>query len=54
MKFDSYDTEQFYYKRLKELGVAHVIPTERNKIFTMDDVVELTNDLEQSIINFDK
>lgn len=45
MKFDSKETEEFYYSKLKELRIGHV-SVAKDKIYSMTDVTEIITELE--------
>lgn len=47
MKFDSYDTETYYYEQARQHGLGYTIPNDRNMIWTRDDVDNLMLDLEK-------
>jgi hypothetical protein len=46
MKFDSRETELYYYEQSRHYGLIHAIPIDKNMIWTKDDVDNLMSDLE--------
>lgn len=51
MKFDSKETEDYYYLRLAELRIEHVT-VNKDSVYTMDDVIEMTDELEKVVHKF--
>lgn len=50
MIFDSKETEEFYYKKLKELRIGHVSLAKKT-VYTMEDVIEIIDSLEECIFS---
>ncbi|WOO36049.1 hypothetical protein R2R35_19965 [Anaerocolumna sp. AGMB13020] len=46
MKFDSKETELYYYEQARQHGLIHAIPNDKNMIWSKEDVDTLMLDLE--------
>ncbi len=46
MKFDSKETELYYYEQARQHGLIHAIPNDRNTIWTKEDVDILMTNIE--------
>jgi hypothetical protein len=48
-KFEDFETEQYYYQRLRELGIQHISWDSQLKVLTKDFIDESLQDLTSSI-----
>lgn len=48
-KFEDYETEQYYYQRLREHGIQHINWRSQLKILTKEEIDEVLEDLSCSI-----
>ena len=51
MRFDTKETEGYYYSRLTEIGIIHATVDE-DHIYTMNDVIKMTDALEKVMKSF--
>lgn len=48
-KFKDYETEEYYYQKLRELGIQHISWSSQLKVLTKDLIDESLEDLTSSI-----